>query len=124
MPGFADPVLDLVTRMLEAHGLFVYGTLRPGEQRWGAIEDLVVSGIETSVPGRIWDTGLGFPAAAFDAACDEMVPGVRFDVPGDGAEDLARRLLAIEGDLYDARLVADASGRHVTAFEWRGPRPT
>jgi len=46
--------------------LFVYGTLRPGDVRWPFLEPLVVdAGIDDSVDGTLYDTGLGYPAALF-----------------------------------------------------------
>lgn len=47
--------------------LFVYGTLRPGDVRWGFLEPYVTDrGAADSVTGALYDTGLGFPAAIFD----------------------------------------------------------
>lgn len=51
--------------------LFVYGTLRPGEVRWHFLEPFVVDeGVEATVPGEVFDTGLGYPAAMFRAPHD------------------------------------------------------
>ena len=47
--------------------LFVYGTLRPGDVRWHILEQFVVDdGWRDSVTGRLYDTGLDYPAAVFD----------------------------------------------------------
>ncbi len=47
--------------------LFVYGTLRPGDVRWHVLEPFVVDdGWRDSVTGRLYDTGLDYPAAVFD----------------------------------------------------------
>jgi gamma-glutamylcyclotransferase (GGCT)/AIG2-like uncharacterized protein YtfP len=47
--------------------LFVYGTLRAGDVRWRFLEPFVVDeGFSDSVAGRLFDTGLDFPAAIFD----------------------------------------------------------
>ena len=44
----------------------MYGTLRPGEVRWHHLERFVVGeGIDTTVSGDVYDTGLGYPAAIF-----------------------------------------------------------
>ena len=49
-----------------AHHLFVYGTLRPGDVRWGLLEPYVDGvGRPDSAGGSLYDTGLGFPAAIF-----------------------------------------------------------
>lgn len=46
--------------------LFVYGTLRPGEVRWQHLEPFVLGeGCAATVPGVLYDTGLGYPAATF-----------------------------------------------------------
>ncbi|MFP5486853.1 MAG: gamma-glutamylcyclotransferase [Acidimicrobiia bacterium] len=46
--------------------LFVYGTLRPGDVRWPLLEPWVVDvGVDDTVPGLLFDTGLGYPAAVF-----------------------------------------------------------
>lgn len=46
--------------------LFVYGTLRPGDVRWSFLEPWVVDdGSDDAVDGRLFDTGLGYPAAVF-----------------------------------------------------------
>lgn len=47
--------------------LFVYGTLLPGEERWSILEPFVVGSSEPdSVPGTLYDTGEGYPAASFE----------------------------------------------------------
>lgn len=47
--------------------LFVYGTLRPGDVRWPLLERYVDDdGIDDTAPGRVFDTGLDYPAAIFD----------------------------------------------------------
>lgn len=49
--------------------LFVYGTLRPGDVRWSFLEPFVVDeGVDDTVDGALFDTGLGYPAAVFDGA--------------------------------------------------------
>lgn len=47
--------------------LFVYGTLQPGEPRWSFLEPFVVDdGWPDTVNGRLFDSGLNYPAAIFD----------------------------------------------------------
>ena len=47
--------------------VFVYGTLRPGDVRWQFLEPFVVDeGWEDSITGRLFDTGLDYPAAILD----------------------------------------------------------
>lgn len=46
--------------------LFVYGTLRPGDVRWPMLQPWVADlGVDDAVPGQLFDTGLGYPAAIF-----------------------------------------------------------
>jgi gamma-glutamylcyclotransferase (GGCT)/AIG2-like uncharacterized protein YtfP len=47
--------------------LFVYGTLQPGDVRWPLLEPFVTDeGVDDTVAGELFDTGLGYPAAIFD----------------------------------------------------------
>lgn len=49
--------------------LFVYGTLRPGDVRWPILAPFVVDGgIDDTVTGMLYDTGLDYPAAVFGGA--------------------------------------------------------
>ena len=49
--------------------LFVYGTLRPGDVRWSFLEPFVTDdGIDDTVGGTLFDTGLDYPAAVFDGS--------------------------------------------------------
>ena len=46
--------------------LFVYGTLRPGDVRWPLLEPFVTDpGVTDTASGRLYDTGLDYPAAVF-----------------------------------------------------------
>ena len=46
--------------------LFVYGTLRPGDVRWSLLERYVADeGVDDTTAGRVYDTGLDYPAAVF-----------------------------------------------------------
>lgn len=47
--------------------MFVYGTLRPGDIRWQFLAPFVVDeGWDDSITGRLFDTGLDYPAALLD----------------------------------------------------------
>jgi len=47
--------------------LFVYGTLQPGDVRWHLLSPFVVGeGRPDTADGRLYDTGLAYPAAVFD----------------------------------------------------------
>lgn len=46
--------------------LFVYGTLRPGDVRWSLLDRYVDDeGVDDTAAGRVFDTGLDYPAAVF-----------------------------------------------------------
>lgn len=50
--------------------LFVYGTLKAGHCRWPHLAPHVVGGVDgmlaATTDGRLYDTGLDYPAARFD----------------------------------------------------------
>ena len=51
----------------EVRHLFVYGTLRPGDVRWRFLQPFVVDeGWPDTIEGRLFDTGLDYPAAILD----------------------------------------------------------
>lgn len=57
----------------EVRHLFVYGTLRLGDVRWRFLQPFVVDeGWPDAVDGRLFDTGLDYPAAVLD---DRAEPG-------------------------------------------------
>ncbi|WP_426574123.1 gamma-glutamylcyclotransferase family protein [Aquihabitans sp. McL0605] len=55
--------------------LFVYGTLMPGHLRWWMLAPHAVAHRPAVVPGTLYDTGDGWPAAAFGTASGRTVPG-------------------------------------------------
>lgn len=69
--------------------LFVYGTLRPGDVRWALLEPYVAdSGAADSAAGRLFDTGLDYPAAVFGG--DGTIVGITYGLrPDTLAEALA-----------------------------------
>jgi gamma-glutamylcyclotransferase (GGCT)/AIG2-like uncharacterized protein YtfP len=51
--------------------VFVYGTLRPGDVRWKFLEPFVVDeGWDDTILGRLFDTGLDYPAALLDSRAE------------------------------------------------------
>ncbi|MCU1370907.1 MAG: hypothetical protein JWO77_2101 [Ilumatobacteraceae bacterium] len=51
--------------MNELDALFVYGTLMPGHLRWGLLAPHALDQRPATVPGMLYDTGQGWPAAVF-----------------------------------------------------------
>lgn len=51
--------------------MFVYGTLRPGDVRWKFLKPFVVDeGWDDTMRGRLFDTGLDYPAAVLDGRAE------------------------------------------------------
>lgn len=105
-----------------AGGVFVYGTLLPGQPLWPALAPYATSWEPASAPGSLWDTGRGYPAARFDDHGAGVVPGVRVAI---GADRYAGALAMLddleeEGVLYRRVAVATSAGPAV-AYEWLGP---
>lgn len=78
-------------------GLFVYGTLRPGDVRWPLLAPFVADGgVDDAVAGRLYDTGRDYPAAIFGGQA--TVAGLTFRL--DPARiDAALTVLDTEEDL-------------------------
>jgi len=76
--------------------IFVYGTLQRGEERSGFMRGCKLSEI-LEVPGRLFDTGRGYPAALFDDESDRAVSGELYTMedPSSRIEELDR----VEGTL-------------------------
>ena len=100
--------------------LFVYGTLMPGEALWPALAPYARSWVPVTAPGRLWDTGHGYPAVRFGPGAGE-VPGVLVDLHPDQAARAVEEIDRIEdeGRLYRRVEVATSSGP-AFAYEWLG----
>ena len=110
--------------------LFVYGTLRPGDVRWSFLEPYADDvGIDDTVPGALFDTGLGYPAAIFDrpGTITGRTYGLRVDrleealAVLDEEEDtvlgLYRRVSVITGRGIEAWAYAYGSGLDLTPID-------
>jgi gamma-glutamylcyclotransferase (GGCT)/AIG2-like uncharacterized protein YtfP len=100
--------------------VFVYGTLMPGRSRWRHLRPYASSWQPATAPGRLWDTGRGYPAATFDAV-DSEIPGVVVVLAEDAAEAAIERLDQIEGEgsLYRRVEIVTSSGPALS-YEWLG----
>lgn len=107
--------------------LFAYGTLLPGEPRWGHLEPYVLDrGVPTSAAGWLYDTGRGYPAARFawdgSAAADRILGRVfrldpaRIDAALDELDEVEG---AVDG-LYRRVEVTIESGLRACAYEYGG----
>jgi gamma-glutamylcyclotransferase (GGCT)/AIG2-like uncharacterized protein YtfP len=102
--------------------LFVYGTLRPGEVRWQFLEPFVVDeGADDVVHGRLYDTGLDYPAATFNGAGGSPVSGRVYALREDTLAQALSALDIVEGavrGLYERVPVTTAAGVEAWAYQF------
>ena len=102
--------------------LFVYGTLRPGQQRWPFLEPLVTDeGHDESVVGTLYDTGHGYPAAKFD--CPGTIFGRVYPLNLDRLDEGLQLLDEVEGaviDLFRRVAITTSTGLEAWAYEYCG----
>ena len=104
--------------------LFVYGTLRPGDVRWHHLEPFVVDeGWPDTAAGRVFDTGLDYPAAIFDhrAAPGGTVIGHTYALLDDSATRCLEVLDEVEdvvGGEYRRITVRTGLGVEAWAYEY------
>jgi gamma-glutamylcyclotransferase (GGCT)/AIG2-like uncharacterized protein YtfP len=100
----------------EINKLFVYGTLLQGEPRNYHLDGCkLIQSIE--VPGELYDTGRGYPAALFDGSSKETITGEIYTICGDVNRKL-RELDEVEGTeigLYKRRSIY--KGHHFYLYE-------
>ena len=99
--------------------VFVYGTLMPGRLRWPLLELQATGHRAAAVPGRLFDTGQGWPAARFDDDAPTTVPGVLVELRAEWLTDLLAELDLVEGvdtGHYERVLVTTTDGD--TAWAW------
>jgi gamma-glutamylcyclotransferase (GGCT)/AIG2-like uncharacterized protein YtfP len=83
--------------------LFVYGTLMPGHLRWELLTAHARHHRPATVPGVLYDTGNGWPAADLSAALGKApvdagsVPGWFVELDAGGVAELLSELDAMEG---------------------------
>lgn len=102
--------------------VFVYGTLMPGQLRWGMLAPWCMGEpVEDSVPGALFRTPYGWPAAVFDAAVPTSVPGVRIRIIPEKIDSALDALDVIEGtraSLFTRVLVTTTQGADVWSYTW------
>lgn len=100
--------------------LFVYGTLRPGDCRWELLEPYVSDdGIEDTVAGTLYDTGLDYPAAVFGGS--GRIRGIHFGLSESTRDEALRELDIVEDTvdgLYRRVILTTTSGTQVWAYEY------
>jgi gamma-glutamylcyclotransferase (GGCT)/AIG2-like uncharacterized protein YtfP len=102
--------------------LFVYGTLRPGQQRWQHLAPFVVGdGHSDSVSGVLYDTGHGYPAARFDRS--GSICGMVYALRVERLDECLELLDEVEGavlDLFHRVAVTTSAGLAAWAYEYGG----
>jgi gamma-glutamylcyclotransferase (GGCT)/AIG2-like uncharacterized protein YtfP len=102
--------------------LFVYGTLRPGQQRWPFLEPYVTDeGQDTTVVGALYNTGNDYPAARFDRA--GTIHGRVYPLHLDRLDEALELLDEVEGavvDLFRRVAIATSTGIEAWAYEYCG----
>jgi len=106
--------------------LFVYGTLMPGRMRWPALERYAVAWRDATVAGAIYDSGQGWPVAAFDAdaVAGGHVPGVLVELDAARLDEALEVLDAVEDTATDAlRRVEVLTADGASAWAYHFPHP-
>ena len=100
--------------------LFVYGTLRPGQQRWPFLAPFVTDeGTDISVAGALYDTGHGYPAARFDR--DGVIHGRVYPLRVERLDECLELLDEVEGavqDLFRRVSITTSEGLEAWAYEY------
>lgn len=100
--------------------LFVYGTLRPGDVRWPILQRFVADrGVDDTAPGRVFDTGLDYPAAIFGG--DGTVSGRTYRLHADLIDEALAVLDEVEetvAGLYHRVPVTTGAGTDAWAYAY------
>lgn len=106
--------------------LFVYGTLRPGDVRWPLLQSFVVDeGWPDTIEGRLFDTGLDYPAAILDDRAEPggTIIGQTYALLAESLGDCLGLLDAEEGTVagcYRRVVVTTARGVNAYVYEYGG----
>ena len=102
--------------------LFVYGTLRPGQERWRFLEPFVTDdGHDDSTAGAVYDTDRGYPAARFDVR--GTIHGRVYSLHVERLDEALRLLDEVEGavvDLFRRVAIKTSTGVDAWAYEYCG----
>jgi gamma-glutamylcyclotransferase (GGCT)/AIG2-like uncharacterized protein YtfP len=102
--------------------LFVYGTLAPDGGAWALLEPWTVGGAEPdAVPGTLYDTGRGYPAATFDPGATGLVRGVVVALDASRSEAALAALDRYEAHEYARIEVRTVSGVLAVTYAWTAP---
>lgn len=97
----------------------VYGTLMRGGSAWHLLETLVTgAGINTTLPGTLYDTACGYPALRLEPGT-AGTPAQVFQLRDAGTA--LSVLDAYEGPQYDRIAIMLDDGEPCWVYSWRGP---
>lgn len=100
--------------------LFVYGTLQPGDVRWHHLAPFVAGdGWPDTAAGSVFDTGVGYPAALFDAS--GTVRGRTYPLLSASLEECLAVLDEVEGVVdgqYRRIEITTGSGTPAWAYQY------
>ena len=99
--------------------MFVYGTTMPGHLRYPLIEDFVAETARAKVPGRLYDSGNGYPAAKFSGGSGQ-IEGYVLRLRPDRVAEARRAFTEFEAGLFEPVPVTTDGGVSATAYEWIG----
>jgi gamma-glutamylcyclotransferase (GGCT)/AIG2-like uncharacterized protein YtfP len=80
--------------------LFAYGTLQPDRLRWSFVAPFALGHHPADVPGRLYDSGFGWPVAVFDDG-PTLVPGTLIDLDPSRLVDALQILDEVEATATD-----------------------
>ena len=80
--------------------LFAYGTLQPERRRWPFVAPFAVGHRPADVPGRLYDSGFGWPVAVFGDG-PTLVPGTLIDLDPSRFVDALQILDEVEATATD-----------------------
>ena len=107
--------------------LFVYGTLQPGHLRWPFLEPFATGHRPALVAGHLYDSGYGWPVAAFaDGVDSDVVPGTLVDLDPERADEALEVLDDVEAtatDLLGRVVVTTLEGVTAWAYHCVAPEP-
>ena len=106
--------------------LFVYGTLQPGRLRWPFLEPFALGATPATVAGLLYDTGQGWPAATFDEAATDLIPGTLVELDPARAEEALALMDEIEetaDEVFVRVAITTSAGRAAWAYHCATPGP-
>jgi hypothetical protein len=92
----------------------------PGHVRYPQIQDFVAETQPATVPGRLYDSGAGYPVAKFGGG-DGVIEGHLLLIRQDRLPEARRTFTEIEAGLFEPVTVTTTSGLAATAYEYIGP---